>query len=500
MSAFVPATTAGSRVFLIENEAGPRNQPSFESCLKGMGLDISLGDIEKIECPDPNRYGQFIEVGQIRGAESRPTTSIVGRYAIDLKSELLRLARKRCSSDVQIHFGTCSDPSDFNTFTKALIYTGAAITNYSTEDLGALASDENAKIDETVDISMTEAFEFFPVSYSVKGADAATNEIIDVIICDAASCGDCEDPSDGCEKAFAITIAAGGSPGTPADVVFSLDKGLNWEAHDIDTYSATDDPTGVACVGVNLVVVSNERNGLDYAPLADFDGTTDPDFTAVTTGFVVGGEPNDIWSVGTFAFIVGDGGFVYGTSDPTTSVTVLDAGVALTDDLNAVHAISDTFAVAVGNASAVIKTSNQTSWEEITPPAGGGVNLNTIWVKTEKEWWTGGSDGNLYYTTDGGTTWTIKAFPGSGSGVIRDIQFPKDSIGYLSHDTTGTVGRILESIDGGFSWIVAPRGTGTLALNDRINALATCSDDVDFVVGVGLADDAADGFIIVGDN
>jgi len=56
------------------------------------------------------------------------------------------------------------------------------------------------------------------------------------------------------------------------------------------------------------------------------------------------------------------------------------------------------------------------------------------------------------------------------------------------------------SIDGGYSFERAEHGTGVLPLSDNINAIATCEHDPDFVVGVGLADDGTDGFILVGND
>lgn len=501
-NSFAPAKTGSSRVFLIDGQARPDHAPTFESCLKAMGIDFSTGDIERIECPDPNQYNQFVEVGEIQGAEDRPSTSLTGRYALDLKSKLLAIAKKRCSVDTHVHFGDCTDPSAFNDFKKALIYVGAKTTNYSTEDLGALGSDEEAKIDETADISAREVFEYLPLSYALRAGDIITNEIVDGIVCDDPSCGDCEDESDGCEIIFFITIAAGGSPSTPADVVYSLDKGATWRADDIDSLGVSSDPSGVACVGIYLVVVSNTDGSIEYAFLSEFDGVTDPAWTSVTTGFVAAKGPNDIWSVGVSAFIVGDGGYVYLTTDPTAGVTVLDAGIATTSNLNAVHALSAEFAVAVGDDGVIVFTDNGTTWALApnTPIGVGGGNFNTVWVVSELEWWIGGTTADLYYTLNGGVTWTIKAFPGSGAGVIRDIQFPKNGIGYLAHDTVTPVGRILESIDGGFSWIVAPRGKGALPAVDQVNALASCIHDPDFVVGGGLADDGSDGFLLVGSD
>lgn len=503
MSDFTPLKTGLARVFTLEKRAGPANKPAYNSCMKPMGISQSFGDITKIEAPDPERYGQFIEIGQVRGAEERMTTSLMSRYALDLASTLIRMAKKRCSVDVQAHFGQCQDPSDFNSFTQALIYEDVAVTNYGTDDLGALESGEDAKVDETADISAKLWYQFFENSYGQKASSIVTNEVVDVVICDTASCGSCTDASDGCEKIFAVTLAAGGSPGTPPDVVFSLDKGVTWYAHDIDSMTSADNADGVACFGSYLIVVSEDTESLHYALLSEFDGTTDPDFTEMTTGFVAGNGPLDVWAVGSnYVFIVGENGYIYGTDDPTASVTVLDAGTLTSSNYLAVHALSTEFAVAVGNDGVIAKTENGTVWTSLsaTSPVGVGVNLTAVWLQSTTSWFVGTSGGQLFYTSDGGTTWTEKTFPGSGTGVIWDLQFPTMSVGYMSHATTTPSGRILETVDGGYSWIVAPRGTGTLTSNDRITALTTCSNDPNFVVGVGLADDGSDGFVIVGQD
>lgn len=496
--AYTPARSAYSRVFIIEGRARADHAPEFQSCLKAGPIEQGFGDVTKIECPSSTRYGEFDEVGEIQEAEERPTTNLVGNYAADLASDLLRIAKKRCDVDVQFHFGACTDPANFNLFTKAVIFEKAKITNYATDDLGALASDENAKVTETGDMSGREVYEVLPLTASEKAKDTVTNELVDVVICDQAGCGgDCNDESNGCEKIYSISVAAGGSPGTPADVVFSIDGGATWYAHDVDTLLATEDGSGIACLGSYLVVVSNESCSLHYAPKADVVPTDDPAWTEVSTGFVAAKCPNDIWSIGNSAFIVGDGGYVYFCEDPTAGVSVLDAGVATVDNLLAVHAISDTFAVAVGNNGAVIYTDNGTSWQSANPPVGVAINLNCVWVKSEDEWWVGTSTGRLYYTLDRGVTWTQKAFSGSGTGQVRDIAFSTDSVGYMAHSTAAPAGRILRTYDGGNSWVIIPEGTAVMPTNDYVGALAACTEDPNFVVGVGLAGNATDGFVVV---
>lgn len=496
---FTIAKTANTRVFLIEGGARADHAPSYESCLRMMGIAQGFGDIERIECPDPQNYGKFVEVGSIRGANERPTTSLEGRYALDLQSDLLRLARQGCAFDVQLHMGACQNPASFNEFDKILILEGAYPTNYSTEDLGALQSGDNAAINETTDISASDVYEALPLAYVSRAGSILTNEVIDVVVCDNVSCGDCEDESSGCEKIFAVTLCEGGSPGTSPDIVYSIDGGANWYAHDIEELTSAQSPTGIECLGDYIVVISNDAGSLCYALKSEFDTISDPEFEEITTGIVAGGEPNGIWSTGSYAFIVGDNGYVYGCEDPADGVTVLDAGAATGNDLLAVHGLSSTFAVAVGINGTVLYTSDGSSWGATTTnPAGIGVTLYTVWVVSENVWWVGASNGYLYYTLNAGETWNTKAFAGAGTGIVYDIVFATPSVGRMAHQTGATAGRIFTTFDGGYSWKLAPEKSGTLPANDKINKLAYCSGNANFICGVGLADDASDGFIVVG--
>jgi photosystem II stability/assembly factor-like uncharacterized protein len=110
----------------------------------------------------------------------------------------------------------------------------------------------------------------------------------------------------------------------------------------------------------------------------------------------------------------------------------------------------------------------------------------------------GTATGRLYYTRDGGLTWTEKAFPGSGAGVIRDIQFSTPSVGYMAHDTATPRGRILRTIDGGASWYVAPEGNTAFPTQQRLTSLAATADDANVIFAGGLALNGTDGIIVRG--
>jgi len=491
-----PLATGYTRVFLIEGRARADREPSYESSLKMAGIDYSRGDIEDIKVPDPQTYDRFKTVGKLRGEEERPSTSLSGRYCVDVRSELLRLARIGCAVDVQLHMGTCSIPSIFNEFQKAVVLEDVYLASYSTDELGALGPDERAVVNETVEISAAKIYEVLPVVVSEVGADVVTNEVLDIIIADQVSCGECESYSDGCQKIFAITKAAGGSPSTPADVVFSLDGGATWHAHDIDSMNATDDPSAIAKVQSYIVVVSQDSGSLHYALFSEFDGATDPDFTEVSTGFNASGAPNDIWSIGNMAFIVGEGGYIYKVTDPSAGVTELDSSAAGGDGLNAVHALDDEKAVAVGDNGAVVYTRNGTLWTAASRPVGYGVNLTCVWMRGEDEWWVGTDDGRVFYTLDAGTSWTEKSLPGN-LAAIYDICFPFESVGWIAGATSAPAGRILRSYDGGYSWLVIPEGTSVIPANDAVNAIAGCTEDANILAAGGLADDGSDGILLI---
>ena len=384
-----PLNNSNSRAWLLEGRARADHVPQYMSFIRIGGVDQSFGAVNQIFEPSKTKLGKYDRVGTWRDEEERPSTNVVGHYAQSIKSKILELALGGCPVDFQLHIGECENPSIFNDFQKILIFEDVFFENYSTDDLGSLEPSDQNKVDETGEISAARMYEFLPMSYASKTPAVVTNQLIDVIICDSASCGDCENESNGCQKIMAVTIAAGGSPSTPADVVFSLDGGKTWLAHDIDTLTASEAPTGIACLGPDVVVVSNASGSLHTALISDFNATDDPAFTEVSTGFVVGGEPNDIWTVGNKAYIVGDGGFIYTVTNAGSGVTAIDSGDATTADLNAVHALSAEYAVAVGDGGIIVRIDNDIASLVTTTPVGVGVNFNAVWVKSEKEWYLG---------------------------------------------------------------------------------------------------------------
>src|SRR3990167_1128545 len=303
------ARTPFTRLFTIEDRAGPENAPVYQGRGRAMAPSWAFGDLTPIREPDPNRYGAFKIVDTIRGEKGLPTLPIEVRHQFTL-SEMLRLARKGCPLDLQVHYGECQDPRDFNGgWNKVLTVEGIVITNWSTDALGALNQGDDAVVNESVDTTGLDMYEITQLAVSALAASEVVREILDVAICDAVTCGACGLPSDGCKKFFAISTTTAGSPGLAADLIYSDDGGAVIGSTNIATLTGAEDPDEVACVGTYLVVVSQDSGSLHYAPIADILAGTET-WVEVATGFTAPtGSPPATFRLGaTHTWIVGAGG------------------------------------------------------------------------------------------------------------------------------------------------------------------------------------------------
>lgn len=489
--------TGNSRVFTIEDRASPGHTPVYQTLAKAGAVSWAQGDVTPIRIPDPNQYDQFIVVDEVSGAPGLPELPLTFRTRFEI-SDMLRITRKGCPIDIQVHVGACKTPSDFNGgFNKVLVLEGARITNYSTDDIGALDEGENAAVNETITFQGRDLYEVKPLTGAEVFGSEVVQEVVAVAICDQRSCGTCGRSSDGVQRWFSIQKAAGASPGLPAEIVGTNDNGATSVSTNVDTLAANEEPTDIACSGSYLVVLSSDSESLHYADIDDvIDGTES--WAEVTSGFVAAKGPTRMFSLGAaFNWIVGLGGYIYFSSDLTTGVSVQDAGVQTAQNLADIHGIDELNIVAVGASNAVLVTSNGgTTWAALTGPDV-GVALTSVWMRSAQEWFIGSADGKLWFTTNSGSSWTEKTFSGSGSGAVRDIVFATPTVGYMSHDTTTPRARIFRTIDGGRSWYALPEQAGlSLPLADRFNRLAASGDNPNFVLAGGLADNGTDGIVV----
>lgn len=486
-----PVNNSKSRVWLFDGGASPFTTPTYEGTMKAGTPRSQKGQKTAVTNPSEDNYGDYEIVDETPGARSNPQLPLTGRYAYEL-STLLKLHNQDCPSDIQVHFGECEDPKDFNNgWRKILALEDASSDDWGTAgDMGSLNEGDTAVIDETSTFSGRKLYEIIPVGLSELAATTTEKEIIDIVICDRATCtGACGAGSDGCQKIFAIETTGGASPSSKPGITYSEDGGATWTTDDIDSLTASEAPSAVACVGRNVVVVSNASLSLHYTDIDDLISDTET-WAEVTTGFVAAKGPNEIFALGgSLVWIVGNGGYIYFSEDVTAGVTVQDAGNATVQNLNAIHGYDRENLVAVGASNAVVHTTNGgDSWTAVTGPVV-GVSLSSVWMKSEVEWLVGTAGGEIWATQNSGRTWTEVAFTASGTGDINDIAFSNKMVGWAVHTISGA-GKLLRTIDGGKSWTVQ----NTMPSNQRLNAIAVCSNpNKAFAAGLGTG---TDGFIV----
>ena len=488
-----------SRVFTIEDRAGPSHLPVYQVLARVTGVTWGLGAVTPIRVPDPKRYGSYIVVDKIKGQVGLPTASLEVRSARD-RSALLSLAKKGCPIDLQVHVGACKDPSDFDLgWEKILVLEDADFTNYSLPALGAFDADQEAAVMETLDLTASDMYEVSPLAFSPVGESQIVQEVVDVLIADARTCGACGLPSDGCQRVFAVQKAVGASPGLPSEIISSQDGESTWQEANITPLPVDKEPSAIAASGPYLVVVSHDDDSIHYAEIVDLLDDT-ATWVKVTSGIEASGSPVQIFSLGrTQNWIVGDGGYVYFSDDVTVGVEAQTAGDVTSEDLKCVHGMDEANLIAAGANNAILLTRNGgQTWVAVAGPGTkAAVTITACWMMSENEWILGYADGTVFYTIDGGGSWAQMAIPGSLT-AIDDIQFSTRSVGYIA-GRAGAVAKLLRTISGGKSWYVLPEAAGiTLPSASQFNAIAACGDDPNVVFAGGVKTAGGDGIIVKG--
>jgi photosystem II stability/assembly factor-like uncharacterized protein len=174
-------------------------------------------------------------------------------------------------------------------------------------------------------------------------------------------------------------------------------------------------------------------------------------------------------------FFVGEGGYIYKSTDITAGVTAVNAGVATTSDLKRIHGNGDTL-VAVGESGAIVRSKNRGQTWATTTLSPTSATVRAIAVVTERIFWIGTSGGKVYWTGNGGETWTEStAISGdlSTGAVIDDIVFVNRHVGWIVGRTSTPTARLFSTWDGGVLWTRQPErlvAWPTFARGNRIAA------------------------------
>jgi photosystem II stability/assembly factor-like uncharacterized protein len=485
-----------NRVWYVKGGVHPTRSPQYLSLGKFSGDPTkSMGEKTKIGAPDPNSFNRDVQVGSVRGSIDRATFSIATRYTVQ-KAVLLELANAGCRVDWFTLSGKCGNPQDFTEGgEKWMYFPDGDLSTHSLENYGAFSNDENNPTNEMVDATSETYYEFLYMRQEQVGAAYTTREIYTVDVYVGNECENCPDP---CDRVLASMAGASATPGTKPSLLYSGDGGVTFSTQDITTMFSNEVVSDGDVLTGDMVLISNTSNSIHWTDLEMLYSGSNT-WQEVTSGFVAAKNPNAMFTLDSrHIWIVGNGGYIYFSSNHKVGVSVQDAGVATTQHLQAVHAFDQDNVLVVGNANAVVYSRNGgVTWATATGPAV-GLNLGACWMWDRDVWFVGegsGGSGKLWLTVNAGLSWTEISLPVTSNRVYK-IVFISEAEGYIIV-ATGGQSVVLRTITAGSEWVALPQGKkGTAVANTYLRDLAVCSRYANTAFTAGLAANGTAGIIL----
>lgn len=452
-------TQQHKRAYIQWGGPRPNNPVAFAgqdaqyASISGVGLPES-GSFTPAWAPDPSNAKRFKLISRMASAPDLPTATIM---FYEKHGVLPRQLFKSCPFSFYEVTGTCMDLSDlYNGVTDYLmVYSLAMVDSKNLGDRVSMDSDN--LIGDELSLSLSDIYPVGPLGFGDNALTLVDREVLDVVYGNRSLCGNCGPENDGSKWLYAITRSSGGSPGLPSEVVYSTDGGQTWNQTTVTGIGANEDPCTIEIVGNKLIVLSptagSATQGGYYWAEIDADTGAPGTWTKVTSGFVASAQPRDMFVLSPReVFFCGDAGYIYKATDITSGVSVLNAAAATTQNLTRINGSEDVL-VAVGAAGTVVRSINRGSTFAVTQAAPTVSGLQALQVFTQKRIWVGSVNGYIWYTMDGGKTWSKKGFSGEGTGQVFDILFPTEEIGYMLHGNATPTARLFITLDGGASWV-----------------------------------------------
>jgi len=458
-----------------------RGGPSPVNPIRYAGLDeqyLMVGDIARpdrgsitpINVNDPQIRGQFRRTGIQVAAPDMPNNSITFKQRIG--GVPWYKFRLNCPLNVYEVEGLCEQPDDPLNGWSTLQILSKGISSNKTY-AGRTPFDGSDESTTAIDFSwLGDVYTVGGIALGEKAAVDVTTEVVDIVYYGPVRCVDCGPANDGSQWVAALQQTAGGSSAVLGKVLYSTDGGATWTASAITGLGLGVLVTAIDVVGQYIVVVAKSENAYYVSPINQMTGALGA-WTKITTGFVAAKTPNDLFVESpSRVYFVGDGGYIYLSTNILAGVSVLDAGNATAQNLLRIHGKNGAL-YASGAGNATVKSVNRgVTWTATAASVTG--TLQALAVKDQYEAFVGTAAGAVYYTTDGGATWTQLALTGTALSAVQDIVAPTDECLFIAATRTGPTAAIFQSTFGGAMWAEnnTSRLPGNLPVFGRANRLA----------------------------
>lgn len=461
-----------------------------------------LGGVDPMFVHDPNRIGAYKNVATMISTPDLPSATVV---LTEKRGGIPRQFTKLgCTFNLYEMVGQCKDLSDFNAGWSdyVLIYPGAVVTG---KDFGDRTTfEDDGVLEASLDVTFArEIYAAGPLNMGISGPSLTGKVARDVTYGGGVSCSNCGDDNDGTQWLYA---AGEGAAAAKPDLHYSINGGGTWTTVNIAAAAVDEDIVAIAVAGSRLIMVSRLAAVGSAFYISDINPITGVPSTPVkvNTGFVLAGMVNDMLVISpTEIYLVGDGGYIYKTTDPASGVTVLNAGVATTANLQRIDGNSEILVASGATQSLLYSTSKGVAWSSSTTVPGAAATYQALSVNARNHWWIGTSLGEVWYTRNGGESWAQKLLNADTNAAIDDIVFATPEVGYIAARTATPTARLYATVDGGYTWArTAPRVSGLSTFNKANRIAIPYAADLTLqanrVALAGTAGVATDGYIAIG--
>ena len=293
-------------------------------------------------------------------------------------------------------------------------------------------------------------------------SDAAINKMIAVGLQKCAD--DCGEDDTGEEDFWFVTDSdtTPGYQGVGAAVFgFTRDGGTFWTTDSINTMTGGN-AVDVAKVG-SYAVVAGDSHGVSYALVDDLYQEVVAPWNSSNWPSAAN-FPNALHFAGSFGLAVGNGGFIWVTTDGGFTWRELDAGAITTQDLNDVELSDENNGWIVGANGTLIRFSRGTvslvpnitvrATDNTTSTLTTNITVVAIPSQRSKQIYIGDAAGDIYFTRDNKANnpeFRAISFPDVGEGSISDLVFSSfrgGTMWILQRNAAGK-DRVIRDLSGG---------------------------------------------------
>lgn len=450
-------------------DASPRTLLDFgQNILES--LSKSKGGITAIIGKDPITNRPVI-VDYYRGAPELGEAPMRERVLKAAFNYLERVYNDDCPQTMHIKIDTCGERDVLDTFDSLFLVEELMLNDISIEGMGSF--DDNQAVEMTGTFSIMNWERILPIRFTEEAAELLTAPARDIVYGGRRSCGNCGKFNNGCEMLYAIADQAAAND----RLLYRVKDATTWSNGGVVTPFAANATAGLDVAGRYLIAISIAAGGHAYALRPTRAGQTATWSALITTGYDAGGAPRALFAKSASkVFIAGAGGFIYRTEVPRASVDTVHDGSLLTDDLNAIHGRGQTV-VAVGDANAILVSQNEGDSFGLTDAVPGTVAaLTGVWVLNSQQWYVTNAAGELWYTADGGQSWSERSLPTDVTiTAVSHIAFSPDSnqIGAIAVVHAGGTD-VYRTVTGGRTWFTDQPGIDGDTDTLTVQGIALC--------------------------